>query len=70
MWSQNKLGGLYEVGIGVSADSAAAYAWYKKAAEQGLADAQNNVGRCYRIGIGVEETPALAVEWYQQASKR
>ena len=41
------LGWMYESGHGVEQDDEQAVFWYRKAAEQGYANAQNNLGRWY-----------------------
>ena len=38
--------------------------WYRKAAEQGDADAQCMLGNMYRDGVGVDSDWDLAVKWY------
>ncbi|MEI6150550.1 MAG: trypsin-like peptidase domain-containing protein, partial [bacterium] len=38
--------------------------WYRKAAEQGVAEAHNNLGVCYRQGIGVVQDDAQACVHY------
>jgi len=42
--------------------------WYRKAAEQGHADAQNNLGVLYMNGQGVPQNRSLAIAWYRQAA--
>ena len=44
--------------------------WYRKAAEQGHADAQNNLGLCYQYGKGVAKDYAEAVKWYRKAAEQ
>ena len=44
--------------------------WYKKAAEQGNADAQYRLGDCYYNGAGVEEDEQQAVYWYRKAAEQ
>ena len=51
-------------GTGVEKDEQKAVEWYKKAAEQGYANAQSNLGWCYESGIGVGKDEQKAVEWY------
>jgi TPR repeat protein len=48
--AQNNLAGLYRDGQGVSKDYVQAASWYRKAAEQGVAEAQSNLGAAYRFG--------------------
>jgi TPR repeat protein len=51
--AQNNIGWLYRNGWGVGQDYAEAMRWYRKAADQGNADAQNIIGWLYRNGWGV-----------------
>ncbi|MFQ5659162.1 MAG: hypothetical protein ACE5GZ_01970 [Gammaproteobacteria bacterium] len=53
---------------GTSADSAAAFKWFKKSAEQGYAPAQYKVGVAYAYGEGVERDPLEAAKWYRMAA--
>jgi uncharacterized protein len=59
---------MYEHGRGVAKDDAQAVAWYRKAADQGDADAQNNLGLMYANGRGVAKDDAQAVAWYRKAA--
>ena len=42
--------------------------WYRKAAEQGHADAQNNLAARYATGTGVTKDLAEALKWYRAAA--
>ena len=42
--------------------------WYRKAADQGNADAQPNLGLMYEKGQGVPQDYAQAVSWYRKAA--
>ena len=44
--------------------------WYRKAAEQGLANAQYKLGVAYVTGNGVEKDAAEAVKWYRKAAEQ
>ena len=44
--------------------------WYRKAAEQGNADAQCCLGWCYDRGYAVAKDPLKAVEWYRKAAEQ
>jgi TPR repeat protein len=70
---------MYERGRGVAQDYAEAVRWYRKAAEQGHANAQFNLGNMYSNlqfnlgnmyfdGRGVPQDYAEAVRWYQKAA--
>ncbi len=48
-------------------DVAQAAQWFRKAAEQGVANAQNNLGVAYYKGHGVRQDLALAQEWFGKA---
>ena len=50
--AQNKLGEMYDNGLGVRQDDAEAVRWYRQAAEQGHAVAQKNLGEMYDNGRG------------------
>lgn len=47
-----------------------AFILYKKAAEQGHAQAQFEVGFCYAKGMGVEEDRMKAYIWFKKAAKQ
>jgi hypothetical protein len=49
-------------------DYSEAARWYRKAADQGLADAQYNLGQMYRRGQGVARNYSEAVRWYRKAA--
>jgi TPR repeat protein len=42
--------------------------WFKKAAEQGHAEAQYELGKCYKKGKGIAENKAEAREWFRKAA--
>ncbi len=44
--------------------------WYRKAAEQGDANAQYNFGAMYGNGHGVQQDYAEAVKWYRKAAEQ
>ena len=48
----------YENGLGVDKDTSEAAVWYRKAADQGDADAQLKLGGLYKEGLVVEMNPA------------
>jgi TPR repeat protein len=52
----------------VDGDAVQAVVWYRKAAEQGDAQAQNNLGVMYQNGRGVAHDDAQAVFWYRKAA--
>jgi len=67
----NRLGDDYYYGRnGKSQSYIEAVKWFRKAAEQGYAEAQNNLGYCYEYGQGVEKNLAEAVSWYRKAAEQ
>ena len=42
--------------------------WYRKAADQGLAEAQHNMGMLYYHGYGVAENQRTAASWFKRAA--
>lgn len=44
--------------------------WYRKAAEQGDAEAQFNLGNAYDTGEGVPKDLGKAIEWYRKAAEQ
>jgi TPR repeat protein len=67
--AQNSVGALYDRGLGVDEDDAAAVFWYQKAAEQDLPLAMRNLASKYASGHGVPYDKALADSWYEKAAK-
>ena len=58
---------MYDNGQGVRQDYAEAFRWFRKAAEQGHAEAQYNLGEMYHIGQGVRQDLHLSKEWFGKA---
>ena len=58
----------YYIGKDVGQDPAKAFECFKKAAEQGYANAQEMLGLCYARGEGVEKDVAKAVECFKKAA--
>ena len=61
---------MYGKGEGVPQDAAEAVTWYRKAAEQGDAEAQYSLGVMYDTGEGVPQDDATAVRWYCLAAEQ
>jgi TPR repeat protein len=59
---------MYDNGRGVPQDDAQAVNWYRKAAEQGLAEAQYNLGLMYDNGRGVPQNYEKAYAWLSVAA--
>ena len=68
--AQCALGELYQTGQGVKKDYAQAVHWFRKAAEQGYADAQNNLGVMHKRGRGVKKDDAQAIYWHRKAAEQ
>jgi TPR repeat protein len=47
-----------------------AFVWYRKAAEQGGADAQYTLGIMYANGKGVPQNDTEAIAWYRKAAEQ
>ena len=61
---------MYDEGRGVPQDDMEAVRWYRRAAEQGDADAQVNLGFMYDEGRGVPQDDVQAHKWYNLAASR
>ena len=68
--AQEKIGRLFERGMGVKKDFTQAEYWYRKAAEQGDPAAQARLGFMYRIGEGVTRDPRQAARWYAMGAAK
>lgn len=66
--AQYAVGFLYESGLGVAQDAAAALKWYLKAAEQGLPEAENAAGYFYGAGLGCAEDAAVSEAWLAKST--
>ena len=67
---QYNLGLCYFRGYGVTKDNTQAVYWFRKAAEQGVAEAQYNLGICYENGYGVTKDYTQAVYWWRKAAEQ
>jgi len=67
---QNMFGDMYAYGHGASHDRTQAVSWYRKAAEQGYAEAQFNLGMMYYNGYGVHQDKTQAVSWLCMAAEQ
>ena len=54
---------MYDNGQGVSENDKMAVYWYRRAAEQGNAEAQFNLGAMYLQGQGVPQDDNMAIQW-------
>jgi hypothetical protein len=66
----NARGLSYAFGRGVQKDEVEAVKWYRKAADQGHAEAQYNLGVCYKNGTGVTKDENEAVKWYRKSAEQ
>jgi TPR repeat protein len=66
--AQFMMGTIYEQGLGVPKDLAAAARWYRRAADGGNASAQYNLGIFYQFGKGVPKDAKEAVRWLLKAA--
>ena len=65
--AQNRLGQIYEIGIGGTPDYAEAAKWYKRAADSGNRAAAINLAALYERGQGVPKDVNAAVALYRKA---
>ena len=66
--AQSTLGTMYFLGHGVTQDKKEAVRLYRKAADQGLAEAQYALGRIYSEGEGVDREEAA--KWFRKAAEQ
>ena len=67
--AQHDLAAIYTAGHGgVKQDYSRASHWFRKAADQGIANARYNLGVLYHQGLGVKTNMKEAMYWYEQAS--
>lgn len=66
----NKIGFSYYHGRGIEKSQTQAAKWFRKAAEQGDANAQNTLGLMCQKGRGVGLDDARAVKWFRKAAEQ
>ena len=64
------LGVMYANGRGVLRDYKAAAEWFRRAAEQGVAEAQFILGQMCRTGEGVPQDYKAAAQWSRRAAEQ
>ena len=64
------LGELHIGGRGMRKNEAEGFNWYRKAAEQGYADAQLNLSLMLHKGQGTAKNEVEAVKWYRKAAEQ
>lgn len=68
--AQHDLAAIYTAGRGgVTQNFEKAAAWFREAADQGIANASYNLGVLYHQGLGVERDLDRALYWYREAAK-
>ena len=67
---QYEQGEMYYYGKGVPKDNQKAAMWFRKAAEQGHADAQFVLGLMYAKDEGLEKNDWKATEWFRKAAEQ
>lgn len=69
--AESVLGSLYQAGSPtLNKDSAEAFKWFKKAAEQGDAEAQFGLGVMFANGNGTPQDYAMAARWFIKAAEQ
>jgi len=68
--AQNRLGLLYDEGVGVPQDYRQAKEWFEKAAKQGHIGAQTNLGTLYLQGEGAPQSAQMALFWFSRAAEQ
>jgi TPR repeat protein len=64
----NRIGELYEGGLGVSQGRAESFKWFQKSAATGNPYGQANLGNCYFFGLGTDRNLAEARHWAEQGA--
>lgn len=67
---QYRRGKAYYSGDGVPQDYQEAARWFRRAADQGNADAQFELGKMYYEGKGVPDNHEQAAEWFRRAGEK
>ena len=67
--AQNRVGQIYEIGIGTAPDYVEAAKWYTKAADNGSRAAAINLAALYDAGQGVEKNQDLAAVLYTRPQR-
>lgn len=70
-WAQLNLGAAFDHGLaGFPLDPVRAVAWYRRAAEAGLAEAQFNLAHCLATGSGTRQDNHEALHWMLRAARQ
>jgi TPR repeat protein len=70
LYAQNQLAIMYNRGLGIARDYAAAVEWWHRAADGGQTTAQCNLGIMYLYGQGVPQNDVLAYVYFNAAAAR
>ena len=65
--AQNRVGQIYELGIGTAPDYAEAAKWYRAAVASGSRAAAINLATLYDQGLGVAKSPQASTDLYRKA---
>lgn len=68
VYAQDRLGDLYQHGLGVPTNQKLAFDWRLKAANRGQLPAQVKVGKMYQEGSGVGKDIDQALYWFRRAA--
>lgn len=68
--AMDRIGGLFEHGLGLNQDYWMAALWYRKASDKGHKDGAFNLGRLYRDGLGVDKDLPEAFQLFTQAAEK
>lgn len=68
--AQTKYGQMLANGVGGTQDAAAAFRWFKKAADQGYADAYFYMGIAYSLGDSGKQDDKIAADWFRKAAEK
>ena len=64
-----KIGRMYKIGLGTTADTSTAFSYYKRSAELGNKNALYELGKCYITGDGVHRNTATGKDYLSKAIK-
>ena len=67
-FAEERIGDLYEKGIGVAANPVLAFDWRLRAARRGNPQAQVKISRMYMAGLGVKQDKAEGMAWLRRAA--
>jgi TPR repeat protein len=70
LYAQNQLAIMFNRGLGISRDYAAAVEWWRRAADGGQSTAQCNLGLMYLYGQGTPQNDVLAYVYFNAAAAR